>query len=843
MKKFLNKIIGKRMLTAMLAAMLILAIMPIGIASAAPAAPAPAATAPAAPVADRTKCPPGWKAVKEDGSSCFKNFNDATKAGAASCPRGYEPKGIEGGILTCNIVPKKAAAVPGDFFEKIQVLGIFQKVLNRMLWPILVMIGGLLDNSLLFGNGMEERLRDIWIPIRNLVNILFVLVLVGVALYNVLGLGEEGSTYSIKSILPKIIVGIIAINFSFLGVKVFLDAVNVLTVSIFSLPTQVGQGLDKIIEEDDGRNEKLCAQLQSLTLDQLKQLGDEKIEEDRIKNIYVTVAAENGITGVTTKQEVETALALPANSAKKETIENEIYRRINGAMCTGGSLNDQGKQFLRRYGSRNAAFALALNMGKITLYQDINFESLGEEKGVEKLFINTIFSMVLYMVYAASFVALFIVLIARLVVMWLCIAISPVLILMLAAPDIKSKLGGFGEIADQFVKNAIAPILIALSLSIGWIMLHALQNLNQFDSQSALRIDPTQGVPIVGLNTIQDFTVALATIAVVWMGVFTAAEGTVAKAATGWLGDKVKQAGTWLGTLPLKHTPIFPIKVPGEKDDTYSGAEVYTAISEGMNRMTQSRKLADKIFGKTTQATVISDSTSGKELVDNLADRMHAVKKLDKSDYHEFEKLRKSGNWSKVLNGVRDSKLRDKLRAMGAAGDMAAFSIAAKAVREDATMKGKIIEASRRASKKSGKPIVAPISENPAAPATETTNIGGAAISAAFKNPDAEANKASMDKGIKEFNTNMETFIRAINSNDVSKMKTDLASLKLNGIDASGAKMPVYLTIDELEERVGTKAFKAILTKVNRADVKKALAAPASPPTEEPPPEPPTPQP
>lgn len=880
MKTLFSKIIGKRIITALLAGMMIFGALPFGVASAAdplqsgapaaapeevnvseerepaapaaaaPGAPSPAAApaaaaevnaseeiesvapaaAPAAAAAGAPGCPAGWQQSAPGSSSCFSIFPNEAAAKAASCPKGYKNPTVTDKTLTCSKNAAAAAAAPADILEKVQLLMTAQEVINRLLWPVLVMIGGLLDNSLLFGNGMEERLRDIWIPIRNLVNILFVVVLVGIALYNVLGLGEESSTYSIKSILPKIIVGIIAINFSFLGIKVFLDAVNVLTVSVFSLPTQVGQGLDQIIDVDSKDNKNLCIQLQSITPEQLKEFGDENIEKARVDSIYVSVAKEKQIGDFKNKGEVLAAFANPANAAKEKDFDNEVQRRINGALCTGSQLNDQGKQFLRRFGARNAAFALALNMGKITFYQDVDFNSL---KNTETLLVNTVFSMMLYLVYAVSFIALFIVLLARLVVMWLCIAISPVLLLVLAAPDLKSKLGGFGEIADQFVKNAIAPLLIALSLSIGWIMLNALQGLNQFDSQSALVIDPTQGVPIVGLNTIQDFTVALATIAVVWMGVFTAAEGTVAKTATSWLGDKVKQAGTWLGTLPLKHTPIFPVKVPGA-EGTYSGAEIYTALNEGLSRMTDSRALADKIFGATTQARDLGNVKSGDELIETLAKRLKATGNtgLGTADKQMLTKLKGNpATWRQLQTDVEGKHngfdLWKKIVAFEAANKVN-LKVASGDIRSHALVSAELRKPSQATAVK-GASGAAPAGAAPAGAApTAQNNIGDGTFADAVQKTATdtdEQHQKKIDARLKRFADTIKKF-----DEDVSKgvrlqggetekdaIVRELGKLKFEG---------VALTGEQLRARVSNTAYNEITRHINKDELTAVLAAP-----------------
>lgn len=480
-----------------------------------------------------------------------------------------------------------------------------QKVMNKLLWPILVMIGGLLDNSILFGSGMEERLREIWIPIRNLVNILFVIALVGIALYNVLGIGDESGNYSIKSILPKIIVGIVAVNFSFLGIKVFLDAINVLTVSIFALPNQVDEGLAKLVDSTDPRDEekiqRFCKAMRG------KSVGDkittQNLQAEAETAIYRLVAQKYEKT-LNPKAEGFEPIKRQDNSAAMKTkvydkltpaqkaqFDRELQVKKDGQICEGLSLTPQGKIFLKRYNSRNAALAMALNMSNILFYEDIPLDV----NNIEKFAINTIFSLMLYIIYVASFIALFIVLLARLVVMWVAIALSPILLLGIAVPVVREKISAFGTITEQFMKNALAPVGIAISMTIGWIMLSALQAVNQFDSDSSIYFNAANGIPVVGLTTLQDLIVALGTVAVIWLAVFTAASETIAAPATDWLKGAVQKAGTWLGTTPLRHAPLFPIEIGG-KSEKYTGAEMLRGVEALTNRTGKDNKLADKIL-------------------------------------------------------------------------------------------------------------------------------------------------------------------------------------------------------------------------------------------------------
>lgn len=539
---------------------------------------------------------------------------ECTPSAPGKCPAGYtEDK-------TKNTCTKQTTVAKTDegTLKVMKFLIKIQDILNRAIWPVLIMIGGLMDNSLLFGNGMEERLREIWIPIRNIVNILFVIALVAIALYNVLGIGDENSNYSIKAILPKIIIGIIVVNFSFLGIKVFLDGINVLTTAIFALPNQVGQGiaLDPNNPNDQELIQKACRSIEGI--DYTSVIDKDKFTKDKSLEIFKDQAKKYDldITGATTPEQIGKIAGDKLTAAQLDSWVAEYDEKIKSILCeativTSVDKNDnnkttttttmkftpRGELFMKRWNSRNAALAMAIGLSKIVLYKEIDINSL---ENIDKLVINTAMSLILYLLFAASFIALFVVLLGRLVVMWLAIVLSPILLLAMVIPAVKENISSFGDITNTFVQNAIAPLGIGLSLSIGWIMLKALQGLNSLYGGEQISFTAAQGIPVVGLTTLQDLLVGVGTIAVIWLGVFTAASKSIAAPVTDWMKGSLASAGKWVGTLPLKHAPIFKIDLPGpddDKDNTYTGSQVLNAL-QSITQPNNEYKLSDALRGK-----------------------------------------------------------------------------------------------------------------------------------------------------------------------------------------------------------------------------------------------------
>ncbi len=496
-------------------------------------------------------------------------------------------------VFTAFAVSPATTPAETDFANGIEAV---QGVLNVVLWPILMIIGALLDNTLLFGSGMEERIREIWIPIRNLVNIFFVLVLVGVALYNVLGLGEKDGQASLKALLPKIVVGLILVNFSFFAMKVVLDATNLLTTAIFAIPAEItGE-----VQINDKEEKSLC---------------------DKDFSTYET-------------------------------------------LCTGGKLNEQGKQFLNKWGSHNAAMLLAIKTGKVIFYKDVDVKM----ENWEQLSISVIVSMIMYLLFGVAFLALLAILAIRIVVLWVVIVLSPILILAMASPELSQKIPPLKDLIDKFIAILMAPITIALTLSVGWIMLSAFQGYQSLEG-SSLTIgkfageNMASGIPVAGLSTIQSLIVAIGTIAVIWAGVFGAAKGTYAEAAVAVLGEAVKGAAKWAAWTPIKHLPIAPGMNIGDfmgKIKTFTGTTAAAAAAK-----TASDKLK-------RDDPLLSDS----EIMAALKDPNHEIFKHEK--YEKMFRNSEMGN-TQTYRGARGKAIATAMNTKRGTGKVAMQTAAAKA--------------------------------------------------------------------------------------------------------------------------------------------------------------------
>lgn len=514
---------------------------------------------------------------------------------------------------TALAAPTSATNTQQELVQKIvDALTLFMQFLQRLLWPVLLLIGGLMQNDILYGAGMEQTLLTIWQNIRNVVNILFVLFLLGIAFYNVMG--GESQDYHIKTILPKFVLALIAVNFSFLIIKVLIDGVNVVSTAFFALPGAVSEGLTP----DDQFQEKVCIQMYG--------------------------------NPTTNLEEYKEAVLLQP-------------KELQFCSETEAKFNEDALKYFNDYNSNNAALAMAINMGQISELPKISAGT----KDLSSLGINVIFAVVFYLVYAISFIVLFIVLLVRLVVLWILIVLSPLIVFMYVLPqNLKSIIGGADDLSSQFIKTAMVPIPIALVMSIGYIMLQSLENAKLTNFLQA----STQGLGTLttGLSTLQEIIVAAAMVGFVWVGIFTASKGTFADSIVDNIKSTAEGAGKFLATAPIKYAPILPVmdsstgKDTGERMSIGGLMSAASAIPRSLdNKSTEEgNKLADMLgFGKSKFNKAMYNATNDKEATERMNGKKGKYGEKDSqvsfSDY-----LKKNQNTTGYKDIVKNHTFADK---------------------------------------------------------------------------------------------------------------------------------------------------------------------------------------
>lgn len=394
------------------------------------------------------------------------------------------------------------------------------QALQAVLWPILILMGGLLNNDLLFSGGMSTVLLNIWSVIRDFVNILFVLGLLALAIVNILGF-IENEDFSMNKALPKIAVALIAVNFSFFACKIILDVVNVTTTAIYSIP---------------------------LASDQLKKYQDNKTSINYLSERFCNKIMDiKGIEGTENmfceKVESSTGSTPSTGAATGSKVEPLKYKLKSSAI-----------KFFSNFNSRNAGLVMAFDLMDISNIETVN---LKEVKDIKTLTVQTIFAIIFLTIYVTAFIALFAVMLVRVVVLWISIATSPISFLGIPFKSfVGSKLGDNDPFFKLFMKHAFIPIQVSVVLTIGMIMI---SQLKQLSPNLMLSTNPANlgAITAGGTSTLQDLIAGLATAAFIWIAAFMALKGTKADFIVDAIQGQVRRFGTNLAKLPF-YAPVIP---------------------------------------------------------------------------------------------------------------------------------------------------------------------------------------------------------------------------------------------------------------------------------------------
>lgn len=420
-----------------------------------------------------------------------------------------------------------------------KVLAIVLSMISHLLWPLLMFAGGLMKSDFLYTGAIDLKLTEMWIQVRNLVNIAYVLLLLAVALYNVVGLGETVSMLELKKALPKIIIGLVLVNFSYAGVKVVLDVVNVGTTFAFSIgrsDARLTQATLLKINEADG---PIC-----------ETLGIEKLAAG-IGTEAKDKAIATECAGKKTGAEKETCMKQVALTYAPKTKSNAE----KNAMCVPDKdgklgINPQVKQYLKSWNVDSSLMIIAIKFMNI---QDLPKVSEAAAKGgLASLTINMLFSVIMFLIYAVSFIVLIVILFARAAILWMIIIFSPAIVF-----NATFAIPGAGGHTSKIVKTLISPMLIGFVLSIGFILLATMQNIN-YNGQGAL----ASNAPTSSIDTFQDLLVAIGSVVFLWTGIQAASSDTIADGVTKTITDSAQSAGTWLAKAPFKYAPLFQVATP-----------------------------------------------------------------------------------------------------------------------------------------------------------------------------------------------------------------------------------------------------------------------------------------
>lgn len=586
------------------------------------------------------------------------------------------------------------------------VATLFIKLIGGILYFVLKWMGPLMDNTFILEGDIGEKIRAVWVIIRNFVNIFFALALVVVALLSVVGYGDEGGNYAMKKFIPRMALALIAVNFTFLACRLILDVNNVLTTAIFSIPQSVTTLADIGPSGFSGKT----------IFTKFSCLDDENINDasKRAEALEKQHGAIASLGGVCFAQDPGTVSTEELLSRGQQLLQSQS---IIGATGQPNVSNQQAivpvdqslftkKDFIWVMASQ---FQGIHNLNKVSVLLDPTFSGLT---------VNALFSVVFAVIYATAYISMFIILIARMAVLWVTIMLSPLIAINIVFPDLKFQ--DF-DIKEKFLTHAFVPAKMAVPLALGYIMLS--QMVLAVETDSAIfgqqKIDLAENGEFARGVSFTTLIYGAASVAVLWMGVFAASKGVIGEGLVSTFGDKIKGIGTAAAKWPLYFKTIPVAGAPSLANLAYTTTEL-------KNRIAEQRRLDDQQY-----ANKVLDKFIPRSEVSSAIERVVAAAKNNRIDTPSLSTVVEGLNTrqlgetlTQVLDELEEPEQQRLARLTGNGGDV-------EALRRDIRSGGKhleTIQTSLKASLPSGG-TASELPRNPEMYDRFTANFGGTTLS------------------------------------------------------------------------------------------------------------------
>ena len=396
------------------------------------------------------------------------------------------------------------------------VVGMIITGLNFLMWVLFWLLGLVTNSDLIFNDGIVRILFSLWQLSRNVVNVAFAILLIVGAILTIV----TANTDRVKGVLPKFVMAVILVNFSWFIPRVIYDVSQVVAYSVFQLPTWVG-GADCITYKwaADGMGPPAPIPCQVV--------NDIRFFEDTDK-----ITDKKGGWDCTLKPLVCVQL--------KDFNDKEVLDRNDKQALLFNALTINY--------ARLKNLASVIDAGRVAGQQATPISAL------MMWFVKVIVVLVIHIALFFPVLALVCAFFIRIPVLWLTMAFMPFVVLGFVVDQIKNETD---KISDAFIKAAFLPAIVGIPFAIGFIMLNvasgvAMPNIRGLN----VRLPLIAGVD----NFWQVFWLALS-LGILWEGVFMALKK--GPEIVNHFSAGIKGFGEAAGRVAIKAPLSVPLPFPG----------------------------------------------------------------------------------------------------------------------------------------------------------------------------------------------------------------------------------------------------------------------------------------
>lgn len=384
------------------------------------------------------------------------------------------------------------------------VLGVVIAFLQFVSFMAFHLLEVLMDPEIIFDLGIvgdgsgnatgQDILQSIWQVSRDIVNIIFAFLLIIGAVITVITAKNE----IISQYYKKFILAVVLVNFSWFFPRVILDVANVLTATVYQLPSLMQNLECKVIVKGKQEDcEGILNVVYFVTIDDIKAL-DTGVAEDSNPSLYTCPLGGDFSKNPTGKKILCYRSGKLDNSASAKNI-------LNGLVINHARLPSLAKIISPSPGPGAAGAPL-------------------NSQGVVMIMTFVIQSMLILLIHIMLFfplAAMLVIMLIRIPILWVTIAFMP---FMFVGFVIGEK-GGFDtmkEIFHRFLTAAFIPVAAAIPLSVGFIMINAGLRIVPPASSTAARLTSINGVLFSNVDSMWTMLWLLLTLFVIWKGFFMA---------------------------------------------------------------------------------------------------------------------------------------------------------------------------------------------------------------------------------------------------------------------------------------------------------------------------------
>jgi hypothetical protein len=475
----------------------------------------------------------GTQRIVGRGKTCYHILMSQNRykvlALALICAWGLHALHIPAAYAEPFVVPQGMDTFIADIVTRI----IF--VLNLLTWIAFTLLNYLLDPLFMFDldpatgedGALMIMLNRIWQLSRDLVNIGFAFGLIAAAVYTVV----TSDLSFLNDHAKKFVLAVILVNFSWFFPRLIIDISNITAATIYGIPSMV--------EEN---NPMPCTYVSTMN-----------------KQNFCTPHPTEANQFI-----CECALITDVQFLLEEQQANDL-RDTQGYACPLGSLMCYQEKNYNQEKDNIAGYSAILN-GLI-----INHAKLGQLaivptpqagntlKQLLTFMVKEILILVIHVALFFPLAAMVAAFIIRIPILWLTMAFMPFYFLTFVAGDKLGEIGGMlKKIMDVFLKMAFLPAIVAVPLSIGFVMLNAGSQLQMLNAANDIPIRLFDGIDNLG-----QIIWLMICLGVIWVGVFQALKqgGPMIEGIT----NKIKDAGQAVGGIAVKAPLSMPIPSVGNQ--------------------------------------------------------------------------------------------------------------------------------------------------------------------------------------------------------------------------------------------------------------------------------------